>query len=84
MLVGDRFIKIQGVVIPTISAGIGVAIAVRPRWDEMSSALACLLLIFAGIMVLATVRYGRYYLRDPERDVIAEGKTIQGESGPRE
>jgi prepilin signal peptidase PulO-like enzyme (type II secretory pathway) len=71
-LIGDRLIKTQGVVIPIIAAGLGVAIALRPEWDVGSYTLVTIGLLFTYAMVLVTVRHGRYSLKGVVRDASEE------------
>jgi hypothetical protein len=71
-LIGDRLIKTQGVVIPIIAAGLGVAIALRPEWDVGSYTLVTIGLLFTCAMVLVTVRHGRYSLKGVVRDASEE------------
>lgn len=65
-LIGSRFIKIQGALIPVVVIAIVVAIELRPTWDLFAILMAIALLIFTVLMVFATLRFGCYQLRSQE------------------
>lgn len=80
-LVGDRLIKTQGVVIPIIAVGLGVAIALRSEWDKGSYILVTVGLLFTCVMVLVTVRRGRYFLKGLNRHASEESENNEGDQG---
>lgn len=78
-LIGNRFVKAQGIVIPIIAAGVGGAVALRSEWDEISYILVAVGMLFICSMVFATVRHGRYFLRRPRRDASGGTEKNEGE-----
>ena len=80
-LIGDRLIKAQGIVIPIIAVGVGVAIGIRSKWDQVTYILLTVTLIFTCAMVVLTVRRGRYFLNEMSRDAGEKSESNKGERG---